>query len=55
MIGDKCPICHKENNCKVNEECWCFNVVVPCELLKEAGSKNECICEKCIKEFISGN
>ncbi|WP_082380934.1 cysteine-rich CWC family protein [Bacillus sp. CHD6a] len=50
-----CPICNKDNNCKVdevNETCWCMSLTIDHKVLDKVPKEllgKQCICEKCFK------
>ncbi|WP_114412293.1 cysteine-rich CWC family protein [Marinomonas foliarum] len=52
----KCPFCLKNNGCVLdeNQNCWCFSVRVPKDLLayiplEQKGSV--CVCQECIEFY----
>lgn len=58
MINSKeekiCPLCGQDNECKHSNECWCFNIKVPQELLYRIPIEKRgkaCICKSCIDKY----
>ncbi|NLU97198.1 hypothetical protein B6N13_03685 [Marinomonas sp. UCMA 3892] len=48
-----CPFCLSDNACGVAniEPCWCFNIIVPREMLALLSSEQKdkmCVCRQCI-------
>lgn len=50
-----CPICGEYNNCQSGEDtCWCYNIVVPKELIEKVPEEKRgkaCICKDCIDKY----
>ena len=52
-----CPVCNKENLCKINEntnQCWCFSIEIDKKLialLPDNLINKSCICLACITLF----
>ena len=56
MKKNICPICGKKNNCQFEkkEDCWCKNITISSDLLKQVPNKAQgkaCICIDCIETF----
>jgi hypothetical protein len=49
----KCSKCGLEFECNHSEECWCTNFMIS-EKLSEYLKRNykDCLCEKCLTEYI---
>lgn len=51
---DTCPLCGAKNDCAIargEEKCWCFDAVIPPNLLErvpEADQGRVCVCRNCI-------
>ena len=54
-LMSKCPKCGQTFNCVIKESCWCENIYVSREnLSKIRRTYLDCLCEKCLKEFSTG-
>ncbi len=56
----QCPLCGRPNGCQLcsdgadKERCWCFDVVIPPELVSqipEVHRNQVCICHDCVTNF----
>ena len=53
MGKDKiCPICKKQNNCRVDGECWCKDYEIPKAIFYLVEDHSSCICKNCIDELL---
>ncbi|RBP84216.1 hypothetical protein EBI01_05425 [Marinomonas rhizomae] len=52
----KCPFCQSDNACALgaNQSCWCFNIIVPGDMLAFIPSEQKgrvCVCQRCIEFY----